>query len=126
MKNWVFYLGLGALITHEMDAMTHSEWRVLPLTRWLADGLGRDVFVIAHVPLYALLIGLIASLHHGTRHRARFWVSVFLVVHAGLHVFFSSDPAYTFAGALSNTLIYGAAALGGLYLVLDRRGGSPG
>ena len=126
MKSWVFYLGLGALLTHEMDAMTHSEWRILPPTRWLADDLGRELFVMAHVPLYALIIGLLASLHPGTRDRARFWVSVFLVIHAGLHAAFSSDPAYTFAGALSNTLIYGAAALGGLYLVLDRRGGSPG
>jgi hypothetical protein len=121
MKAWVFYLGLGALLTHEMDAMTHSEWRVLPVTRWLADDLGRDAFVVAHVPLYALVLGLVASLHPATRYRSRFWVSVFLMVHAVLHGLFSSDPAYTFAGALSNTLIYGAAVLGGLYLVLDRR-----
>ena len=125
MKTWVFYLGLGALLTHEMDAMTHTEWRVLPVTRWLAEDLGRDIFVLAHVPLYALVIGLIASLHPGTRDRARFWVSVFLVVHAGLHALFSGDPAYTFAGALSNALIYGAAVLGGLYLLLNRLDARP-
>ena len=91
------------------------------MTRWLAEDLGRNAFVIAHVPLYALVIGLVASLHPATRHRSRFWVSVFLVVHAGLHAMFSSDPAYSFAGALSNALIYGAAVLGVLYLLLDRR-----
>ena len=31
MKDVIFYLGLGAPLTHELDAMTDHEWRVLPL-----------------------------------------------------------------------------------------------
>ncbi len=118
-KAVVFYLGLGTLLTHEMDAMTHGEWRVLPVTRWLAEDVGRHLFVVAHIPIYALVIGLVASLHPATRDRARFWVSVFLVVHAGLHALFSGHPAYGFEGLLSNGLIYGAAILGAAYLVMD-------
>lgn len=126
MKRFCFYVGLGALLTHELDAMTHAEWRVLPLLRSLPDGAGRDAFVLAHVPLIALVIGLVASLHERTRHRARFAVSVFLIVHAGLHTLFSGADTYTFEGAVSNGLIYGAAVLGAVYLWLDRKDRLPG
>lgn len=121
MKLLCFYVGLGALLTHELDAMTHTEWRVLPLLRSLPDEPGRDLFVLAHVPLFALVIGLVASLHEPTRQRARFAVSVFLIVHAGLHALYTGADTYTFQGAISNGLIYGAALLGAVYLWLDRK-----
>ncbi len=31
IRNVAFYCGFGALFTHELDAMTNHEWRVLPL-----------------------------------------------------------------------------------------------
>ena len=112
----LFLVGVSMLFTHELDAMTHSEWRVLPLTSWLSPETGRVVFVALHVPLFALVLGWLTSQLPERVLRAQFWVSVFLVVHAGLHVAFSGQPHYTFEGILSNTLIFGAAMFGALYL----------
>lgn len=116
-----FLLGVSLLFTHELDAMTHAEWRVLPLTSWMPADTGRPVFVILHVPLFALLLGWLSSRIPGRAQQAQFWVACFLVVHGGLHAAFSRHPAYAFAGWLSNGLIFGAAALGLAYLMGRRR-----
>ena len=112
-----FLLGISLLFTHELDAMTHNEWRVLPLTHWLEPAVGRVVFVVLHVPVFALVLGWLTSRLPERVVRGQFWVSVFLVVHAGLHVAFSGQPHYTFEGMLSNTLIFGAALFGAIYLL---------
>ncbi|MQX53724.1 DUF6713 family protein [Alcanivorax sediminis] len=112
----LFLIGLSLLFTHELDAMTHSEWRVLPLTSWLEPEMGRLVFVVLHVPLFALVLGWLTSQLPQRVLQGQFWVSVFLVVHAGLHLAFSGQAHYTFEGMLSNTLIFGAAVFGAGYL----------
>ena len=91
-SSWVraiFLLGVSLLFTHELDAMTHTEWRVLPLTSWLSPELGRLVFVAMHVPAFAFVLGWLTSQVAGRASRAQFWVAVFLVAHAALHLAFS-------------------------------------
>lgn len=119
LKKAIFYLGLGALFTHEMDAMLNHEWRLLPLTGWLPDPAGMITFQILHVPLAALLIAWVASQAASVRKRARLLISAFLVIHGGLHILFSSNPNYEFSGTMSKLLIYSASLLGGGYLVLE-------
>lgn len=121
MKERFFYLGIGLFFTHELDAMTNHEWRVLPLTSWLGDDMGRLVFVAAHVPLFAILVALMASLNSVVRSRTRVWLSAFLVLHSMLHAGFVMHDNYEFSSLLSNVLIYGAAMCGLLYLFLYRR-----
>ena len=121
MKNTVLYLGMGTLFTHELDAMTNSEWRVLPLTSWLAEEAGMLTFVLIHIPLFAGLIALVASEDKVIRCRGKVGVGIFLVVHAILHSLFSGHPHYEFSSLLSNGLIYGGAVLGALYLFLEFR-----
>jgi hypothetical protein len=111
-----FLLGVSLLFTHELDAMTHAEWRVLPLTSWLDPEVGRIVFVVLHVPLFALVLGGLTSLVPERAAKVQFWVSVFLIVHAGLHLAFARHPANEFEGVLSNTLIFGAAVFGAVHL----------
>ena len=118
MKNGVFYLGLGLLFTHEMDAMTNHEWRVLPLTSWLPDAAGGLVFLVAHVPLFAVTIAFVASLNLRVRAVTQKIASGFLIVHAGLHTVFSGHEAYEFSSTVSSLLIYGAAACGAAFFVL--------
>jgi hypothetical protein len=127
IKDTVFYVGLGALMTHELDAMTNHEWRVLPLIRELPDDLARIVFVAAHVPLFAVVVAWIASTAARTRLRARVAVATFLVLHGGLHAIYTGHESYEFASPLSNTLIFGGAVFGAVYLLLERgtRHGSP-
>ena len=117
MKSSVFYLGLSLLFTHELDAMPNHEWRVLPLLRNVAGSVGEQAFILAHIPIFVIVLAGIASLNLKTRSMARDIASGFLILHACLHFAFSEHPAYQFASALSTGLIYGAAVCGLWYLL---------
>jgi hypothetical protein len=117
MKSFVFYLGLALLFTHELDAMPNHEWQVLPLLSHLTNSVSRITFVIAHIPIFAVVIANIASLNLKTRLLARDISSGFLIVHAMLHFFFSGHSAYQFSSLLSSILIDGAALCGLLYFL---------
>lgn len=114
----LFSTGLALLLTHEMDAMTHAEWRILPLTSWMPEATGMFYFVIAHVPVFAVLLWLIASTSAVIRWRAQLSVSAFLIIHSILHTLFSGHEHYHFDGLLSLVLIYGAAVFGFLHCLL--------
>jgi hypothetical protein len=60
-RDIAFYLGMGSLFTHELDAVPNHEWRGLPLLQSLPDESAMVVFIAAHVPLFAVLIALVAS-----------------------------------------------------------------
>jgi hypothetical protein len=117
MKNPVFYLGLALLFTHELDSMPNHEWRVIPFLGSLSDANGEMTFLIAHIPIFALVIAFVASLNPKIRARARNVASGFLIVHAILHYLISVKPAYEFSSILSAILIYGAAVCGAAYFV---------
>jgi hypothetical protein len=119
MRDAAFYLGLGALFTHELDAVPNHEWRGMPLLGTLPDDTGMLVFIAAHVPLFAILIALVASRDERIRGLSRLGISVFLVVHGLLHVLSAGEPTYEFSSPLSRLLIFGSAVLGALYLVLS-------
>jgi uncharacterized protein DUF6713 len=121
MKELAFYLGLGAFFTHELDAMPNHEWRGLPLVGALPDEISMAVFVALHVPLFAVVVALLASPNARTRDVSRVGVTGFIVIHGVLHVLSMGDPAYEFSSFMSNTLIFGGAALGAVYLVLELR-----
>ena len=116
----VFYVALGMLFTHELDAVLNHEWRVMPLLKSIPDDRGMIIFVAAHIPLFAVIIAAVASQVHKTRHVTRTVICTFLVFHAGLHFGFSNDPAYEFNTLFSDMLIFGGAAMGALYLLLDQ------
>lgn len=119
MKSFTFYLGLALLFTHELDSMPNHEWRVLPVLSRLPDTVGEATFIIAHVPIFMVVIACVASLNRMVRARARSIASGFLIVHALLHFLFSGHAAYEFSSLLSSILIYGAAACGvGYFLAM--------
>jgi len=127
MKNPAFYLGLALLFTHELDSMPNHEWRVLPFLGSLSDATGEMTFLIAHIPIFALVIAFVASLNLKTRAMARDIACGFLIVHAFLHYLFSVNPAYEFSSLLSSILIYGAAFCGVIYFIanwLERKQGT--
>ncbi len=112
----LYYIGLACLFTHELDAITHSEWRLLVGLRSLPDPTAASTFVALHVPLFFLILWLS---HHPAQRLAsgtRVVVAAFLIVHGVLHFALSSSPQYTFEGSLSNFLIFGAAVSGTAYL----------
>lgn len=111
----LFYLGFASLITHEMDAITHTEWRLLYLFRKLPDNIASTLFVAVHVPLFALLMWLT---HHESsllQQSARNAMMIFLIIHSFLHKRLEDHEQYTFHTLLSKSLIYGGGMLGLLY-----------
>jgi len=117
MPTILFYLGFAALLTHEMDAIAHKEWRILYFFRKLPENIASSLFIAIHVPAIAFLIGLahheLSIVQQGTRVA----ISLFLVVHAILHKRLEQHPQYTFHTLLSKSLIYGGGLLGLLYVV---------
>lgn len=121
MKSSLFYLSFATLLSHELDAMTHGEWRLIPLLSALPVQTAMELFVLLHIPLFAVLLPLIASQVERIRSISLISISAFLIVHAALHLWFSSTPEYGFTSSLSNALIFSGAALGGLYLIVSYR-----
>lgn len=119
MKNIIFLLGLGTLVTHELDAMTNAEWRVLPLLSSLSEDIAIPVFVLLHIPLVALIVGFAASKNERTQNITKLVVSTFLLLHGIGHWLTANNPSYEFSSTLSAVLIYGGAALGAIYLLLN-------
>lgn len=122
MKDLAFYLGFGTLLAHELDSMLNHEWRVIPVIRSLPDETGLLVFVLAHIPLFAILVGLVSSEKLKTRRMTRIGIGIFLVLHGLLHLLFLDHPAYEFSTVLSNALIFGGSELGIIYLSLEWKG----
>ncbi len=116
MQAVLYYAGLACLFTHELDAMTHAEWRLMVVLRELPDATASPAFVVLHVPLFFLLLWLS---QHG-KLRIRDWtrtvVAAFLVVHALLHFGLSSEPLYDFHRTLSRALLRSAAPFRAAYL----------
>lgn len=121
MRDCALYLCIGTLFTHELDAVPNHEWRSLPLLQLLPDETGMVVFVAAHVPLFALLIALVASRNSRTRLFSQAGICGFVVVHGVLHALSVGQPAYEFSSVLSNSLIFGGSAFGAAYLLMEAR-----
>lgn len=120
-RDMTFYLGMGSLFTHELDAVPNHEWRGIPLLQELPDDVGMLVFIAAHVPLFAVMIALVASSNARVRTLSQLGISLFLVIHGLLHALSMGRPTYEFSSILSHVLIFGGAALGALYLVLGAK-----
>ncbi len=117
----LYYLALSFLVAHELDAVTHEEWRLLFVLRDLPSANAAQAFVALHVPLLFVILWL----SHHDREAVRRWtrraVSGFLVVHAGLHFALSGEPLYDFHGVLSRTLIFSAGLLGAADVLVQLR-----
>ena len=115
---FAYYFGLAALLTHELDAVAHSEWLLLFHVFELSDGVAEVVFIALHFPIFAAF--LFFSHHSNPRKREWFRISicVFLVLHGLAHYVLSDHVNYYFDGLLSNFYIFGATTFALLYLGL--------
>ena len=121
----LYHLALACLFTHELDAVTHAEWRLLFVLRDLPDPSAEWSFVALHVPLFFAVLCLSHHSDPGISRWTRIAVSGFVVVHALLHALLSGRPEYGFEGWLSNALIFGAAAFAIAFLVRLRAVDAP-
>lgn len=118
MKNFWFLLGLGFISTHELDAVTQHEWRLLYVLRSLPEAIAANAFVAVHVPLFALLVWLTHHPRPRLREGARLALMGFLIIHVGLHLRLSGHALYSFHSPLSKALIFGGGLCGLIYLAL--------
>jgi hypothetical protein len=114
----LIHLMLALLFTHELDAMTQSEWLLLYVLRDLVEPEARWWFVAIHVPLFWALIALTHHAQAKLQSASRMGLAVFCMVHALLHLRLRNEPLSTFTTPLSWSLILGAALLGAVYLAL--------
>lgn len=117
MKNLLFNLGLATLSTHELDAVTQSEWHLLYILNNLPETIAANTFVVAHVPLFTIIFWLGFNENLKVRKWTRIIFSLFLIIHAGLHKALENHPLYTFNSLISKCLIFGAGLIGLLYLI---------
>lgn len=106
---------LGLLLTHELDAMTAREWRLLPGLSRLSDARGRVVFVALHAPLHAaLFVGLSGP-------NAAQWatgLAAFCVLHTLAHILLHRHPDNGFRRLDAWLWIGGAGVSGAVELVM--------
>jgi hypothetical protein len=117
VKTALYYVGVSFLFTHELDAVTHSEWRLLFGLRSLSDATASPIFVLLHVPLFFAILWFSHVIREPLRDYFRLGLSIFFVVHTVLHFSLSSAPHYDFNGAMSRSLIVGAGLCGLAYVV---------
>ncbi len=121
-KHLLFYLGLALLTYHELDAVARHEWRILPGLSLLDDGPAMAVFILAHIPLFAILFWLTGHRVDAIRDRSQFVVDLFLVIHGFIHFALSGHPLYEFKPPIETITVYGGAIIGILHgaLLLSR------
>lgn len=121
MRLLIFYLGLGFLLTHELDAMVHAEWRLLYILRDMPEHQAQRYFLWLHVPLIASIVWLTHLSRDFLQGLFRYMFSIFLVIHAILHWRLSLSQGYPFTGLDSQFLIYGAGFFGALGMILPTK-----
>ena len=115
MEIMAFWTTIALLLTHELDAVARHEWRILPLTSFLADATGRQVFIWAHVPLILAVLWIAAA---GASSIAAIAFSAFAIAHIALHWLFRNHPANEFANPSSRLLIWLPGLSGATHLAL--------
>jgi hypothetical protein len=111
----IYWWMVATFFTHELDAVKRHEWRVLPLTSWMPERLGEQIFIWSHVPLFFLIFWFSgASPSNGFR----IGLSAFAVIHIGLHWFFRKHSAYEFNNVSSWVLILLTGGLGAVHILL--------
>ena len=108
----LFLINVACLFAHEMDAILQHEWRIFFFLKPFDDVTAYRLFTALHIPLFALILSQLQV------RQFQVIFDVFLIVHAGLHVFFRNHPQYEFNNWYSNIWIFGAVPLAALHLIL--------
>jgi hypothetical protein len=111
----IYWLMVAVFFTRELDAVKRHEWRVLPLTSWMPERLGEQIFIWVHVPLFFLIFWFSGG---APTNGFRIGLSAFAVIHVGLHWWFRKHPAYEFNNPSSWALILMTGGLGAVYIIL--------
>lgn len=104
MDNIFFYMGLAALLVHEMDAVKRKEWRMFPGLSKLKDKTAYYVFTGLHFPLYFIVFWLLQKPE--TASTIILILDAFFIAHLLLHIFLRNASNNNFSGIFSIALIW--------------------
>ena len=114
-EDLLFYIALSLMLMHEMDTIRCQEWRIFPVLSMLDGPHAFRFFMIAHLPIYYLLIWLLISDAAGPALVTG--LDIFFLLHLMLHLVSLRNPANEFTDWLSWGLIGGTAGFGGAHLL---------
>ena len=115
MEHLFFYIALGFIFTHEMDAVRCKEWQIFPGLSLLKNEMGYRVFTLLHVPLYFFLLWELFN--PPINESLIWWLDLFFIIHIGLHLLLLRHPKNLFTSLTSWTIITGAGLFGLLDLI---------
>jgi cytochrome bd-type quinol oxidase subunit 1 len=110
MSDILFYLILGFLFTHELDAIQRREWRLFFFLAPFGDAVAFRLFTLLHIPLF---VWIMWAAQFPT---FQIGFSAFVIIHAGLHWLLRRHPHYEFNNSLSWFLIAGPVPLAVVHL----------
>ena len=110
----IFALELALLFTHEMDAIRRHEWKMFIGLNKMADETAYRIFLLLHIPLYALALLLLFSPFSLVGY---YVVDIFLLAHMLIHLAFKNHPANQLDGIISKTIINAAGLLAVVHLI---------
>jgi hypothetical protein len=112
LSDFVFLIVVVWLFMHELDAIQQREWRFFFSPFGISDTQAYQLFVIAHVPLFAFILWYMPSMTF------QVGFDVFCIVHAAVHFALRNHAHVDFNNVFSAVWIYGAVPLAVLHLIL--------
>jgi hypothetical protein len=109
--NLLFFIIVGFIFTHELDAIERHEWRLFFFLAPFDDRTAFRLFTLLHIPLFAWILwaAQFPAFQIG--------FSLFVIIHAGLHWLLRRHPQYEFNNPFSWFLIAGPVPLAVVRLV---------
>lgn len=99
----LFLFNLSLFLLHEMDAIRRSEWRLFIVLKDMEDSKAYKIFTFLHLFLYVIILSLLFSEYQ----IIVFWfLDLFFIIHAILHLFFEKHPRNEFKNTFSRAIIY--------------------
>jgi hypothetical protein len=115
------FLNLSLILTHEIDAAIHKEWRLLYILRTIKnENTSSQIFVFLHVPLIFIMLYFLFHKRINKMKISRRILSIFLIIHGILHYRLSEDSLYTMYTETSYFTIFGGSLSGFLYLLFEK------
>ena len=116
MAEFIYWAMVACFFTHELDAVRRHEWRMLPVVRQFSDKIAERIFVWFHAPLF---LAILWFSEEGASTPFTLGLSLFAVLHVGLHWIFRKHPDNEFQGFGSWALIVLTGFFGALYVMVQ-------
>ena len=107
----LFVFMLSLLFIHEMDAVRAKEWKMFVGLKNLKDDTAYKIFTIAHLPLYFIVMYILAQAGILANAIFYFIIDGFLLCHTIIHFCFRKHPDNGFSSVFSLIILYVLGAL---------------